>query len=528
MLLGVWALFQNFFKIGTAPILADEPGYVTTGWSYLHQTFPSPPAHTGSLVAVPGNFEHPPLAKYLFALAQLASGTPRDLTASRCVSATATVLVGVVVGLWLARLTDRWTALSAFGLLTVLPQPAGGSDGRFGRFAMLDPVASLFMVLSVVAAWEWSRRRGRPAFGCAVLAGLAIALAAGAKENGALGAVGPVLLVVAVALRTREAALIRARLLELSVAMTVAVAGFAALYLPISNPIDAIGYLVSFQTTQSSNGHLVGFAGQVATRPPWWTNLWYAGHGYGAALTAFIVCAALYAVAARRDLLAGWCVAALAVPFVFHCFVAHVVLGYYWVMWSPLVLTLAALGVSDIVGRAARIEWSRARRVQGFPLRIPDVRGPVFRGAVVTATAAAVLAVPVVRSVGDTVDTAEIHPQGAEVLPSLLTDDGLTGPIVSTGIGAWAYAYYLPSVKVSTAVDASSTRANAIVVAAPQCRDPLDAGVRALVAVNKAAGDVRQIYSDPTIRIYAVVGPLRLPSAAQIAAEPISRATDGC
>lgn len=105
--------------------------------------------------------------------------------------------------------------------------------------------------------------------------------------------------------------------------------------------------------------------------------------------------------------------------------------------------------------------------------------------------------------------------------------DGLSGPILSTGVGGWAYEYYLPSVKVTTSVDPSA-HPDTIVIAKPQCRDPLDPAVRALVAVNKASGAVRQIHTDAAITVYAVVGPLTMPTASQIAAEPVSRIADGC
>ena len=75
VLLGAWALFQNFFKIGTAPILGDEPAYTAAGWLYLHGHVSSPAPYR-SQAATPANFEHPPLAKYLFGLAQTVSGTP--------------------------------------------------------------------------------------------------------------------------------------------------------------------------------------------------------------------------------------------------------------------------------------------------------------------------------------------------------------------------------------------------------------------------------------------------------------------
>lgn len=550
VLVGAWALFQNFFKIGTAPILADEPVYTTAGWRYLYGKVSSPPPFR-SQAATPANFEHPPLAKYLFGLAQRLSGTPGDLTASRCVSAAATVLAAVVAGVWLARAAGRWPGLLAAGLLAVLPQPAGGSDGRFGRFAMLDPLATLFMVLSVVLAWEWfrqgsrqgsrsrqpsrqsprrwsrqpsrqwsrlgsrqsqlqsSRHSGRRAWVLAVATGGAVALAAGAKENGWLGAVGPVVLILVSAARSRRGSVIRARLAQTAAAVVVAVAGFAALYLPISDPISAIRYLVGFQTTHSSDGHLVGFAGRVTSRPPWWANLWFAGHGYGSVLSGFIVVAALCAVVLRRDLLVGWCAASLAAPFVFHCFIAHVALSFYWVMWTPMVLVLAALGVCEVVGRAARVR-----------------RWPVPLAA---ATAVALLLVPELEGVEESVATAQIHPVGPEALPALMAGHHLSGPIVSTGVAGWEYSYYLPSVAVTTSIrEDASVPADTIVVAKPQCRDALDPAVRALVAVNEASGGVQQIYSDATMTVYAVVGTLKAPTPEQVADQPPSRDTDGC
>jgi hypothetical protein len=74
----------------------------------------------------------------------------------------------------------------------------------------------------------------------------------------------------------------------------------------------------------------------------------------------------------------------------------------------------------------------------------------------------------------------------------------------------------------------ASPHADTIVIAAPQCRDPLDPAVRALVAVNEPSGHLRRIHSDAAITVYAVAGPLTLPTASQIAAEPVSKTTDGC
>ena len=510
-----WAVFQNFFKIGTAPILADEPTYVESGWQYVHGTVHPPTVSGSSLVSVPGNFEHPPLTKYLFGLAQLLDGHADSLTASRCVSSLATLLAGLIVAGWIGREAGRWAGLLAGGLLTLLPEAASGSFGRFDRFAMLDPVASMFMVLSVVLAWEWARRTGRASWTFAGLTGVAVGLAAGSKENGFLGAIGPVVLTVLLAAvtRPRDRRTILTRLYQAIAAVLISGLVFIVLYLPLGNPITAIKYLVDFQSTQSAAGHLIGFAGQVTSMPPWWANLWFAGHNYGSLLTGFLVAAAVLAVVLRRDLLVGWCAAALAVPFVFHCFIANVALGYYWVMWTPMFLTLAGIGAAEVVKLIAR-----ATRGISVSLVAP----------VAVLASAAVLAIPVGESISESATVADIQPNGVQVLPQLMKEHHLTGAIVSTGVGSWAYSYYVPTAKIYTTATSPVPDTSLIVISTVQCRDPLDASVRALAKINVATGHALQIYADSSVTVYEVTGALTLPTSAQISAEPASNATDGC
>ena len=407
-LVTVWALFQNFYKIGTAPILADEPTYIDSGWRYVHG------------VPNPGNFEHPPLAKYLFGLAQIVAGTPSDLTASRVVCSLATLLAAAAAAVWIARSEGRWAGLLIGALLTVMPEPAGGSDGRFTRFAMLDPVAGMFMVFSVILAWEWARRSGRSAWVFAALTGLAVGLAAGSKENGFLGAIGPVCATVGLALVTRRRPEILVRAAQAATALVVSLVTFVALYLPMGQPITHIKYLIDFQSTQSALGHEIGFAGQVSSKPPWWANLWFAGHNYGSVLTVFLLACVLCALVLRRDRLVGWCVAALAAPLVFHCFIAHVTLGYYWAMWTPMFIVLAGLGAIAAIRRAVAAATSASPR-----LAVP----------VALVVGVAVLAVPVGESIDQSVIVADMVPNGPEVLPALMAEHHLTGPIISTGVG---------------------------------------------------------------------------------------------
>jgi 4-amino-4-deoxy-L-arabinose transferase-like glycosyltransferase len=558
----LWALFQNFYRLGTAPILADEPTYTETAWRYLHGQVHPVLSSGSTLIATPDNFEHPPLAKYLFGLAQLIDGTPSSLSAARAVSALATVLAGVAVAVWIGRAAGRWTGLLAGALLTVLPEPAAGSLGRFDRFAMLDPVASMFMMFSVVAAWEWTRRTGRASWLWAVATGLAVGCAAGSKENGFLGAVGSVVFAVIIAAKTgRRAFVLRSAQAIAAIALSVLV--FAALYLPVGDPLGRIRYLIQFQSAQSSAGHLIGFAGQVSSSPPWWANLWFAGHNFGPVLTVFLVVAALCAVVLRRDVLVGWCLAALAAPFVFHCFIASVALGYYWVMWTPLFLVLAALGAAEVIRRIAHATGAArapdtpnaanatgaARRTldvlnttgaarapdavnTAHVTRVPDARNashpPRLAIPLALVAGAAVLAVPLTDSINQSVLVAKLQPTGIMVVPKLMREHNLTGAVVSAGLPSWEWSYYLPNTTIYTSASGQLKSAEIIVLGRPQCRTLIDQSVRALVAINTQSGHVQQIYTDSAITAYAVTGALTTPTTAQINAEPPGKLTDNC
>jgi hypothetical protein len=253
---------------------------------------------------------------------------------------------------------------------------------------------------------------------------------------------------------------------------------------------------------------MIGFAGRVSSSPPWWANLWFAGHNYGPALTVFLLVAALCAVVLRRDALVGWCVAALVAPFIFHCFIANVALGYYWVMWTPMFLVLAALGAAEVIRRAASL---------------PRLAMPVA-----LVTGAAVLAVPVGESIDQAAIVADIRPTGVMVVPKLIREHGLKGPVVSAGLPSWYWSYYMPKTTVYTNATSPVTGAETIVVGQPQCRTLIDQSVRALVDVNLKAGQVRRIYTDSLITAYAVTGHLTMPTSAQIGAEAPGKLTDHC
>ena len=180
-----------------------------------------------------------------------------------------------MLGVWLGRAAGKWTGLLAAAFITLLPTELAGSEYRFGRYAMLDPIAELFATAAVAAGWYWFRLGGRRGWYWAGAAGVLAGLAASAKENGFLGLVGAVLLGLALAVHDRR--LLVTRLLQAAAAGSAAMLTFGALYLPLGNPRPLIEFLVKHQLRNSDTGHAIGFAGRVTTKPPWWANLWFAG-----------------------------------------------------------------------------------------------------------------------------------------------------------------------------------------------------------------------------------------------------------
>jgi hypothetical protein len=71
--------------------------------------------------------------------------------------------------------------------------------------------------------------------------------------------------------------------------------------------------------------------------------------------------------------------------------------------------------------------------------------------------------------------------------------------------------------------------ADTVIVGALQCRNRADdRGVRAVVAVNLAAGRLREIHHDRLATIYEVLRPLHPATPADIAAQPPVDRTAGC
>ena len=181
------------------------------------------------------NFEHPPFAKYLFGVAQLIAGH-QSVVADRVVAALCTLGTALVLGLWLGKAAvagsgsapQRWShccrcrCRAAVPLRPVrVPRPRRGAVRRDGGGAVLGVVQALWR-----AGWWW-----------ALATGASVGLAAASKENGFLGAVGPVLAGLALAVRDRRAVL--QRLLQTVTAVLTACLVFAVTYLGLGHPVEA-------------------------------------------------------------------------------------------------------------------------------------------------------------------------------------------------------------------------------------------------------------------------------------------------
>ena len=106
-------------------------------------------------------------------------------------------------------------------------------------------------------------------------------------------------------------------------------------------------------------------------------------------------------------------------PIVFHCFLANVALSYYWVMWTPMVLILAALGSAAVITRVTHM--ARTAR--------PAVPIAILTGI-------AVLAIPATETVAESVTVAQLKPTGVMVVPRLMREHDLHGNLVNAGLPA--------------------------------------------------------------------------------------------
>ncbi|PPH99970.1 hypothetical protein C5C56_08155 [Rathayibacter sp. AY1D1] len=396
----LWGLYQCFGNLGAANISSDEPVYLAAGWDYLHGD-------------VSANLEHPPTAKYLIGLAQVLLG--EGLLAGRIAAGAAAFLTGVVLWLWFRRELGPTLALVPAGLFLLLPRTAVGAGTRIDRLALLEPFMVLFAVAAMAAAWTWSRASpGRRSGWLIALAGALLALSVTSKLTTAV--LAPVLLLPLLWSGSRARALRGG--LALSVAFVVT--GVLA-YLPV-HPVEAIRYLLEFQSEHNADGHLIEVAGTAYVFPPWWANLWFMVVGIGPAALAVLLLGTLLALLApRRRALVLYLGAATLLLLVFHLAISSVALPHYYAAWAWLLCALAGVGIAEALRG-------------GIVLPAPLARG----------VGAVLLAVSLVIAIATSAGIAQERPTGIARVADVLRERGLDGGLVlAQGMSSGVYVPYI-------------------------------------------------------------------------------------
>lgn len=480
-------------RLGAPPAPNDEIVYVRAGWSYLHRGGPYP------------NPEHVPLAKYLFGLAETLAGH-ESLVAARAMASICTLLTAVLISLLARDTFGRWIGHACGLAFIALPCAVEPMTTPFGRAAMLEPVAGLFVTVSVIAAWRWCRCPSGPrAWWAAVALGAAVGLAAGSKELAFTPAAGAVVAVVAGANGRRLE-----RALQAGTAALISVVTLLALYLPLGNPIEGVRQTITRQVRNSTTPHAIGFAGRVSDRPPWWANLWFLGHSQGALVTTAELVLVLAALALVRDVLVRMLLAALVAAVLVQCWAVHLVLPFYWEMWRPLLILLGGAGARALTdGRPLSGSGSRAKAAR--------ISAAVLLAVAVTVPSAAAM-----------VQTATATPVGPQAVRTERSRLHLHGTIVSTGTYSGEFAPYLAPTSVDLTMPATLRGVDTVLVSRPRCRDPRDRVIQALVAVNLAHGRLRQVHRDRLLTMYVRTGALLVPTPAQVADVVPDTVTTGC
>lgn len=369
------AVFVAYWHLGRPTIVNDEFVYLRASWAYVHGNF--------SL-----NLEHPPLAKYVYGVAQLLVG--QGPLGPRLVAATAMLGTGVVLFLWLRREVGFWTGLTAAAMWWLTPRGSGSSWAEAGsvigvridRFAMLEPLMVFFAVASLAAAWRWMRTGNR---WWVAAAGALLALSVTSKVSTAV----LVLAVGALPLLFRRWRDLGVGALYGGVAFVVV---FVVVYLPVGL-FAAIGQMLRFQAQQNAHGHPTTILGTIYPAAPWWANFAFLADGTGWLLLTVLTIGVVAALVIRPDRLVAYLGIALGVFLVFYVIVANVSLPYYYDAWMPFIIALAAIGYG----------------------RLATVRPPL--GRIAAAVLVAALLIPVAR-LG--VAVVQTRPSGIAMLTEAL------------------------------------------------------------------------------------------------------------
>lgn len=498
----VWAVAvaSMYWRISSLPALTDEIVYVEAGYDYVTGRNPG------------ANPEHVPLAKLLYGVGQVMIGH-ESMTAARVVAATCTVLTAICIAAILTRHVAAPIGHACGLAFLLLPTGVWPQDTTFGRTAMLEPVATLFIVLSLWAVLAWSQEEvtSRKSWLMTVGVGVTAGLATSSKELAAIPAAGAILAVIATNRGWRVG-----RILQMAAATVVGFLTLLITFVPLGgDPLDRLHGVYERQIANSNAAHQVGFAGRVSDHPPWWTNLWFMADSQGVLVTAaMVVLVIVAATELRQAITLQWCCAIAAIVLV-QCFYVKLMLPFYWELWRPVIIMVCGVGLAKVLSWAALQRWQRGRTV-------------------IAALAAFVLTVP---TLGALYRNFAVEPIGPQAVQQIRNEKHIDGDMVASQVSPFWLLPYFPTAndslplgkpQVYYSVPAALGSVDTVLLSRPHCRNARDPDVQALVNLNLTAGRLRQAHADRLLTMYVATGPLLQPTAEDVAQIKPDTDTTGC
>lgn len=476
----LWGAFLSFWNLLATNVHVDERVYVDAGRAYVGGDFSA-------------NREHPPLAKYVYGLAQLIFGD--GVLGPRIVVGLLVMGSGLIIWLWLGREIGRMRALIPVLVWFCIPRGFGSEVLRIDRIAFLEPVMVFFALVALASAWRWYRGGSTLWI---VLSGVALGASVASKVSAAM--FGVALIVLLFGSGRRVAIVIRDALIFLATLVIT----FTLAYLPMGM-VDAISGMLENQAAHNKFGHLVSIAGTVYTHAPWWSQLWLTKQGLGTLGTVVLVIGMVLAVVlARPRTLVLYLGVALAAFAGFHMFGTSVALSHYFAGWFWLMAMLAGLGIAALLPPAPSPalpdgqEPARVRRGGSAGVLPRVVRFVRVLGAVV------LIALVLVCGVKQSILVISDRPQGLALLPAELTSHGLDGAVLAGGMPPYRVAPYVDNQEIFDPALVNGEGVRAIVLEASD-RFAIDARIDRFLREN---ADLLEPIRMDNVTLYVLPRPL--------------------
>ncbi len=299
------------------------------------------------------NAGHPPLAKMWFGFFEWIFGN--SIGVARLASGVVAIVTAIVIYLFIQHISNWRFALIGAALWGLSPQ--WGSNGvhadlvvRISRYALLEPMLCLFIVLSLYAGYRWAHQGSAR---WVLLCGASSAATLMSKEIGFV--VVPLLLAVpAVACWSKA----RQRIASDSGLVAAGLIAPVLLIFLVFGPVGGYHDFVSFAHALTHNNGLVGesvYRGHLYSPPPWWLSLRYGELGVTAPIALVLLAGVALAFSVRSTrFLATYCTAA-SVVMVAALIISSREINFYWLAWAPPLFICAIAGWSG----AATLDWRR-------------------------------------------------------------------------------------------------------------------------------------------------------------------------